>query len=119
MSSDRKGQAMMLATKMRREATLWEAGLKKSLHDVRSWSVRYAARRYQLGRAIKMRSRMAAQLRLAYDEAHDMLLSAKDNVAHMARAIRASHMSARVYEENADNREWSEIREADYGDYRD
>jgi hypothetical protein len=119
MSRGRKEQAVEMARKMRGEATLWEAGLTRSLHDMRSWSVLYAARRYQLAQGIRRRSRSVAQLKLAFDEAHDLLLSAKENVDHMWRAIRASHLSASVYEEAVDDREWAEARDGDYGDYRD
>lgn len=115
MSIDRKKQAMEMAKKMRGEATLWEAGLTNSLHEMRSWSVLYAARAYQLACASHRLSTNVLWYRKRLEEAHDMLISAKENVDHMWRAIRASHLSASVYEEVVDDREWAEMREGDYG----
>ena len=108
-----------MATEMRREATLWESGLKRSLHEMRCWTVLYARRRYEMYCAKLRQSRQLAWYREQLDVAHDMLLSAKDNAAHMARAIRATNLRATVYEENADDRAWAEAMEEENGYYGD
>jgi hypothetical protein len=108
MSRDRKLDAREMALKKFREASLWWESFDRSVNEWRARAVYYLAMKRVLDCALARKSPLARSYREEFDRAHDMLLATKENVISMARTASACEMGGRIYQEEFEEREWSE-----------
>ena len=106
MSNYKKEDVRARGLEKLREASVWWSTHEKALDEWRWWNVYMVAHRYAMHEAKRLGSHgLAKHLQACVDLAHDMRLSAQENVMMSADCARACEIGARIYMEEYEERE--------------
>lgn len=106
MPSNQRLKSKDMALEKYREASKWRDALENAMNSWRVWSIYHVTLDYLLKRADYRGVDYHMRIRRELDRSHDMMISARENVRTMARCASACEMTARVYMEKYEEREW-------------